>query len=124
VQSGIPFQALCAHHFLPFFGHANIGYIPRNKVVGLSKLARLVFHAGRLRPTIQEQVTDLIADTLVEATDCAGAIVTIRAVHTCMTVRGIKAESAVTTTSALRGIFREVPAARQEFLALIQEAHT
>ena len=121
IQRDIPFSGLCPHHLLPFFGKAAIAYVPRGKVVGLSKLTRLVRAAGRLRPMTQERITDLIADTLYKTLDCIGVAVVIEAVHTCMAVRGVLAPEVTTTTSAVRGVFRDVPAAREEFLKLIRK---
>lgn len=115
IQSNIPFRAVCAHHLLPFFGHAHIGYIPSHRVVGLSKLARLVRAAGLQKPSIQETITDDIADALYEELQCRGVIVVISAVHTCMTARGVAAPNVPTTTSTVRGVYRDVPAAREEF---------
>jgi len=120
VQQDIPFQALCEHHFLPFFGKAAIGYVPKERVVGLSKLSRLVGAAGRMKPTIQEKITYVIADTLSHSLGAMGVIVVVEAEHTCMSVRGVRAIGTTTTTSAVRGVFRDVPAARQEFFDLIR----
>jgi GTP cyclohydrolase I len=120
IQTGMPFAALCEHHLAPFYGEVYIGYIPQKKVVGLSKMTRLAERAGRRRPTMQEQVTDDIANAMEEALGASGVMVVTRAQHTCQTVRGPKAPNAITTTSAVRGVFRDVAAARQEFLSLIQ----
>ena len=116
VQTNIPFKGLCAHHLLPFFGTAAVGYIPRRRVVGLSKLTRLVQAAGTITPSTQEHVTNLIANALFEAMEplAAGAITT--ALHGCMAVRGVNAPTTKTTVQALRGQFLLNPAAREEFL--------
>lgn len=115
IQSNIPFRSACAHHLLPFFGHCHIGYIPNGRVVGLSKLARLVRAVGLHSPSIQETLTDDIADALYKELQPKGVIVVISAVHTCMTARGIAAPNVPTTTSTVRGVYRDVPAAREEF---------
>jgi GTP cyclohydrolase I len=119
--SRIPLGGLCEHHHCPFFGTADIGYIPSRKVLGLSKFARLTKAAGHSKPTIQERLTNEIADAINKALDPKGVIVVLRAQHTCMTVRGIAAPGVVTVTSAVRGNFVHVPAARQEFFSLLKE---
>lgn len=118
IQQHIPFRALCEHHLLPFFGRASIGYIPEGRVVGLSKLTRLVQAAGTKRPSTQEFVTNMIADALNDVMTPKGVIVITKAVHTCMSVRGINAPDVETSVSALRGVFLLVPAARAEFLSI------
>jgi GTP cyclohydrolase I len=119
VQTGIPFASLCEHHMLPFIGTATVGYIPGKRIVGLSKLARAVqFCASGLNN--QERVTRRVAD-LLQAIDPVGIGVVIRARHTCMEVRGVKAAGTWTTTSELRGAIYEKPEARAEFLALARE---
>ncbi len=118
VQTDIPFRGMCAHHLLPFFGTADIGYIPKKKIVGLSKLARLTHAAGVYEPSIQEVITDNIAQTLEKVLEPMGVMVVVRAEHTCMTTRGIAAPGVKTTTSSLRGVFLNVASAREEFLAL------
>lgn len=118
VMTGIPFYSLCEHHMVPYLGHAHIGYIPDGKVVGLSKLARLVETASR-RLTIQERLTSEIADAIERALKPSGVIVTMRATHLCMTMRGIQKPGVDTITSAVRGAFKENPATRAEFLQLV-----
>ena len=120
VQSDIPFRGMCAHHLAPYFGVAHIGYIPNRRVVGLSKMARLVDAAGTSRPWNQESTTNLIADTLHSAIDAQGTIVVTRAQHSCMFVRGPRAVGTTTSVSALRGLFLTVPAARSEFFELVK----
>ncbi len=115
----IPFYSLCEHHFLPFHGVAHVGYIPRGRVVGISKLARVVEILAR-RPQLQERLTTQIADTIVNALQPAGVAVVIEATHLCMTMRGVRKPDTVVVTSAMRGIFRDSPATRAEFLALIR----
>src|SRR5438045_4488032 len=114
----IPFHSLCEHHLLPFTGRAHVAYLPDGKVVGLSKLARLVEGYAR-RPQVQERLTTQIADALMEELNPIGAACVIEAVHTCMTIRGAKKTGSTMVTSALRGIFQENPASRAEVLALI-----
>ena len=114
----IDFHSLCEHHLLPFTGKAHVAYLPGGKVVGLSKLARLVEGYAR-RPQVQERLTTQIADALMEELAPQGAACVIEAVHTCMTVRGARKSGSVMVTSALRGIFKENPSSRNEVLALI-----
>jgi GTP cyclohydrolase I len=115
----IEFHSLCEHHLLPFTGKAHVAYLPDGKVVGLSKLARLVEGYAR-RPQVQERLTTQIADALMEELQPLGAACVIEATHTCMTIRGAKKHGAVMVTSALRGIFKENPSSRAEVLALMQ----
>lgn len=115
----IPFAAMCEHHLLPFSGHAHIGYIPQGRVVGLSKLARLVEGYAR-RPQVQERLTSEIADALMDALTPNGCGVVIEAVHTCMTIRGINKAGATMLTSAMRGGFKTRPETRAEFMALVR----
>lgn len=120
----IPVYSTCEHHLMPFIGFADVGYIPTNhRVVGLSKLARLVDGFSR-RLQIQERLTSQIADTLmVSAMGPQGVMVVIDAEHLCMTVRGIQTPGTVTTTSAVRGVFETDSSARSEFLTLISRPH-
>src|SRR3954465_13823798 len=114
----IEFHSLCEHHLLPFTGRAHVAYLPDGKVVGLSKLARLVEVYAR-RPQVQERLTTQIADALMEELNPIGAACVIEATHTCMTIRGAKKHGSTMVTSALRGIFKENPASRAEVLSLI-----
>lgn len=114
----IPFHSLCEHHLLPFTGRAHVAYLPGGKVVGLSKLARLVEGFAR-RPQVQERLTTQIADALVNELAPRGAACVVEAVHTCMTIRGAKKTGATMVTSALRGTFKSDPRTRQEVLSLI-----
>jgi GTP cyclohydrolase I len=114
VEDGIPFYSLCEHHMVPFFGTAKVAYIPKNKLVGLSKLARTVDHFSRGLQT-QERITDNIADFLMEQLDAYGVGVRLSAEHLCMSMRGVRKPGARTTTTALRGVFKEAPT-REEFL--------
>ncbi|MCA9530218.1 MAG: GTP cyclohydrolase I FolE [Myxococcales bacterium] len=112
----IPVRSLCAHHMLPFIGVAHVAYLPGERIVGLSKLARLVEHFSR-RLQVQEQLTAQIADALVEQLRPRGVGVLVSAEHLCMTVRGVRARGTHTTTSALRGLVREDPSLRAELIA-------
>jgi GTP cyclohydrolase I len=114
----IEFHSLCEHHLLPFTGRAHVAYLPDGKVVGLSKLARLVDGYAR-RPQVQERLTTQIADALMEELSPIGAACVIEAVHTCMTIRGVHKPGSTMVTSALRGIFKENPSSRAEVLALL-----
>jgi GTP cyclohydrolase I len=114
----IEFSSLCEHHLLPFTGRAHVAYLPDGKVVGLSKLARLVEEFAR-RPQVQERLTTQIADALMEELSPIGAACVIEATHTCMTIRGAKKHDATMVTSALRGIFKDSPASRGEILSLM-----
>ncbi len=115
----IRFESHCEHHMAPFYGRAHIAYLPDTRVVGLSKLARLVdIYAKRLQ--IQEKMTAQIADTLTEVLNPKGVAVVIEGVHTCMTMRGVHKTGAVMQTSRLTGRFRTDPKTRQEFFDLIK----
>jgi GTP cyclohydrolase I len=114
----IEFHSLCEHHLLPFTGRAHVAYLPDGKVVGLSKLARLVEGYAR-RPQVQERLTTQIADALMDELNPIGTACVIEAVHTCMTIRGVKKHGSIMVTSALRGIFKENPSSRSEILTLM-----
>jgi GTP cyclohydrolase I len=114
----IPLASLCEHHLLPFIGKAHLGYAPNGRVVGLSKLARLVEGYAR-RPQLQERLTAQIADALYESLGSRGSMVVIEADHSCMTARGVQKPGSVTVTSAVRGIYEEDEALRSEAMALI-----
>jgi GTP cyclohydrolase I len=113
----IELYSLCEHHMLPFFGKAHIAYLPNGKVVGLSKLARVVEVFSR-RLQVQERLTEEIADALEEVLRPAGVGVVIEAVHLCMMMRGVEKQNSQTITSALRGAFRDDGRTRDEFLRL------
>jgi GTP cyclohydrolase I len=119
VLRDIPFASACEHHLLPFTGKAHIGYIPEGRVVGLSKLARLVEGYAR-RPQVQERLTSEIANAIMGELHPDGCGVVIEAVHTCMTIRGVQKPGAVMITSAMRGGFRRRPETRAEFLSIIR----
>jgi GTP cyclohydrolase I len=118
VVSGIAFSSLCEHHLLPFSGVAHVGYLPGERIVGLSKLPRLVEHRVR-RLQVQERLTTEVADWLERALRPRAVGVVMEATHTCMSLRGVRQPGALTTTSALRGRLREDPRTRQEFFELI-----
>jgi GTP cyclohydrolase IA len=122
VLRDIPFASLCEHHLLPFTGHAHIGYIPHGRVVGLSKLARLVDGYAR-RPQLQERMTSEIADAIMDEIKPDGCGVVIEAVHTCMTIRGVQKPGAHMVTSAMRGGFQRRPATRAEFLGIVRQGN-
>jgi len=119
ILKDIPFYSMCEHHLLPFYGVAHIGYIPKGRVVGASKLARVVEILSR-RPQLQERLTTQIADTIVEALEPDGVAVVIQAEHMCMTIRGVKKPGSNVITSATRGLFRTKAVTRSEFLSLVQ----
>lgn len=114
----IEFMSHCEHHMAPFFGMAHVAYIPTDRVVGLSKIARVVdAYAKRLQ--VQERLTNQIADCLVEALDPLGTGVVMQARHMCMCSRGVGKQHSTTITSALRGVLRTKPEARAEFMSLV-----
>ncbi|MCD6358724.1 MAG: GTP cyclohydrolase I FolE [Dehalococcoidia bacterium] len=115
----IPFYSMCEHHFLPFFGMAHVGYIPNDRVVGISKIARAVEIIAR-RPQLQERLTTQIAEVIVKALHPQGVGVVIYAEHLCMTMRGIKKPGSKVITSAMRGTFRSEVSTRSEFLSLVR----
>jgi GTP cyclohydrolase I len=118
--SDIPLRSLCEHHLLPFTGVAHVGYLPGERILGLSKFARTVEFFAR-RAQTQERLTTEIADHLQERLEPAGIGVVIEASHTCMTLRGARAEGARTVTAALRGRLRDDPKTRAEFLSLTRD---
>ena len=113
----IPVRAVCEHHLLPFVGVAHVGYLPGERILGLSKLARVVAHFSA-RPQVQERLTKQIAGWLQDNLSPAGVGVVIEAEHTCMTLRGVRAAGSTTVTSTLLGTVRDDPRSRQEFFAL------
>ena len=116
----IPVRSLCEHHLLPFTGVAHVGYLPAERILGLSKFARTVEFFAR-RAQTQERLTTQIADHLTERLQPRGVGVVIEAEHTCMTMRGARAEGAMTVTSMLRGRLRDDPSARSEFMSLTRD---
>jgi GTP cyclohydrolase IA len=117
VARDIPFTSLCEHHLLPFTGTATVGYLPGNRILGLSKLARVVELFAR-RVQVQERMTTQVAGWLDDHLRPRGVGVVLRAEHTCMTIRGVQARGASTVTSALVGVLRGDPRSRAEFLAI------
>ncbi len=114
----IDFYSICEHHMLPFFGKAHVAYIPNGKIVGLSKIPRIVEVFSR-RMQVQERLTQQIAETLFTALNPDGVGVVLEARHMCMMMRGVEKQNSVATTSAMLGVFREDVKTRQEFLTLI-----
>jgi GTP cyclohydrolase I len=119
ILKDIPFYSVCEHHFMPFHGIAAVGYLPDGRVVGLSKLARLVDGYAR-RPQLQERLTGQIADAIVDALHPDGVAVVIEAEHLCMTARGVRKPGSRMMTSATRGAFRNNSVTRAEFLSLVR----
>ena len=117
MEKDIPFYSLCSHHFVPFYGHAHVAYIPNESIVGLSKMARIVEFYAR-RPQLQERLTEQIASFMAEKLDPQGVMVVIEARHLCVEMRGVKKPGALTVTSSIRGIFNTKPV-REEFLDLL-----
>lgn len=113
----IELYSLCEHHLLPFFGRAHVAYVPRGRIVGLSKLPRIVEVFAR-RLQVQERLTDQVADAVMDVLQPAGVGVVIEAAHFCMMMRGVEKQNSRTVTSALRGIFRDDSKTRDEFLRL------
>jgi GTP cyclohydrolase I len=114
----ISFNSMCEHHMLPFMGVAHIGYVPSGRVLGLSKLARLVEVVAR-RPQVQERMTETIANLLEEELKAKGVAVVLEATHTCMTIRGIRKPGSLCVTSAMKGLFRSNLSSRSEVMNLI-----
>ena len=119
LEKDIPFYSMCEHHLMPFYGKAHIAYIPKGKVVGLSKLARTVeIYAARLQ--IQEQMTGQIADALMKHLAPGGVMVMLEAEHMCMTMRGVKKPGSRTVSIAVRGAFKEEPMLQEKFFRMLQ----
>lgn len=121
VVRDISFASLCEHHMLPFMGTTHVGYLPNGRIVGLSKLARVVEELSR-RPQVQERMTEEIADLLMQELDARGVAVVVEAMHTCMTIRGVRKPGSICITSAMRGKFKDNQSTRAEVLALIRGA--
>ena len=117
VENNITFYSLCEHHLLPFFGTSTVAYIPDGKIVGLSKIPRLI-RLVALGPNVQERITDVVADVLMNVAAPKGVGVILKANHLCMASRGVRSEDTQTITSAVRGLFKAAGTARQEFLEL------
>jgi GTP cyclohydrolase IA len=119
VVRDIEFYSMCEHHMLPFFGHAHVGYLPNGRVVGLSKIARVVdIFARRLQ--VQERLTNQVADALMEHLGAHGVAVVMEASHTCMMMRGVQKQRSSTVSSAMRGAFDEDSRTRAEFMSFIK----
>ena len=114
----VPFHSMCEHHLLPFHGRVHAAYIPRGRVVGLSKIARVIEVFAR-RPQVQERMTAQIADLMIDELDAHGVGVVVEASHTCMTMRGVKKPGSLMVTSAMRGSFKTDQATRGEFMSLV-----
>jgi GTP cyclohydrolase I len=120
MERDIPFYSMCSHHLVPFYGHAHIAYIPNDRIIGLSKFARILeFYAKR--PQLQERLTEQVVEFLNEELRPQGAMVVIEARHLCVEMRGVKKPGALTVTSAIRGIFHQ-RSQREEFLDLLQRS--
>jgi len=118
MERDIPFYSICSHHFVPFYGHAHIAYIPGDQIIGLSKFSRILeFYAKR--PQLQERLTEQVVESLVDKLAPKGAMVVIEARHLCVEMRGVKKAGALTVTSAIRGSFHKKPL-REEFLDLLR----
>lgn len=117
MEKDIPFYSLCSHHFVPFYGHAHLAYIPKDKIVGLSKMPRILEFYAR-RPQLQERLTEQVAQFMADKLHPQGVMVVIEARHLCVEMRGVKKPGALTVTSAIRGIFYDRPV-REEFLDLL-----
>jgi GTP cyclohydrolase I len=115
----IPFYSMCEHHFLPFHGFAHVGYIPDGRIVGISKLARVVEGFAR-RPQVQEQLTSQVAQAIMDGLQPDGVAVVMEAEHLCMTMRGVQKPGSRMVTSAMRGQFRKSDVTRAEFLSLVR----
>jgi len=120
VQKDIDFYSLCEHHLLPFFGKAHVAYIPHHKIVGISKLARLVDVFAR-RLQVQERLTNQVATTIMDKLDALGVAVVIEAEHLCMRMRGVEKQNSYVITSSLLGAFRTRVETRNEFMNLIRQ---
>ena len=119
----IDFYSLCEHHLLPFFGKCHIAYIPNRRVIGLSKIPRLVDVFAR-RLQVQERLTSQIAETILDRITPLGVAVVMEATHLCMAMRGVQKQNSVTTTSSMLGVFRDDARTRHEFLELIRHRST
>lgn len=114
----IELYSMCEHHMLPFFGKAHVAYLPNGRIIGLSKIPRIVEVFAR-RLQVQERLTDQVADALMEVLEPRGVGVVIEAAHLCMMMRGVEKQNSTTVTSALRGVFKDDARTREEFLRLV-----
>jgi len=116
----VEFHSLCEHHLLPFFGRVHVAYLPGDRIIGLSKIPRIVdLYARRLQ--VQERMTEQVADAIARLLEPKGVLVLAEARHLCMAMRGVEKQHAVTATRALRGVYAHDPLARQEALSMIRE---
>lgn len=123
VVKDIDFFSLCEHHLLPFKGVAHVGYLPRHKIIGLSKIPRIVnMYARRLQ--VQERMTQQIADAILKVLDPDGVAVVIEAEHLCMQMRGVENKASFMVTSAVRGVFRDETKTREEFLSILGKSRS
>src|SRR5436190_6778771 len=120
IVKDIDFYSLCEHHLLPFFGRCHVAYIPQGRVIGLSKIPRLVETFSR-RLQIQERLTSQIADTILDKVNPLGVAVVLEATHLCMSMRGVQKQNSIAVTSAMLGVFRDDARTRMEFLELIRK---
>lgn len=119
IVKDIEFYSMCEHHMLPFYGRAHIAYIPNKKILGLSKFARIVdLYSRRLQ--VQERITTQVADAVGELLEPKGVAVLMEGIHLCMAMRGVQKQNSSTTTSAMRGAFRNDPRTRAEFMSAVQ----
>ena len=121
LEKDIRFESMCEHHLLPFLGKAHIAYLPNGKIVGLSKLGRVVEAFAR-RPQVQERMTEQLADLLMKELNPRGVGVILEASHTCMTIRGVRKADSICITSAMRGSFKDNQSTRAELMALVYGA--
>jgi GTP cyclohydrolase IA len=119
----IRFESFCEHHILPFMGNAHVAYLPKGRIVGLSKIPRVIDVFSR-RPQVQERLTKEVAELLMSELDARGVGVVIEAEHSCMTLRGVRKPGSLCVTSAMLGAFRDQPATRAEFLSLIHNGRS
>ena len=119
IVKDIDFYSLCEHHMLPFFGKCHVAYVPQGRVIGLSKIPRLVDVFAR-RLQVQERLTNQIADVIQEKIDPLGVAVVMEGTHLCMAMRGVEKQNSFAVTSAMHGVFRDDPRTRSEFLELIR----
>ena len=117
IEKDMPFYSMCSHHFVPFYGHAHVAYIPGDQVIGLSKIPRILDYYAR-RPQLQERLTEQIASYLMKTLNPQGVMVVVEARHLCVEMRGVQKAGAVTVTSAIRGMF-EQRTTREELLELL-----
>ncbi|BAW80306.1 GTP cyclohydrolase I [Candidatus Nitrosoglobus terrae] len=121
IVKDVEFYSLCEHHMLPFFGRAHVGYLPKNRIVGLSKIARVIDVFAR-RLQVQERLTTQIANGLMSVLNARGVGVVLEACHFCMVMRGVQKQNSQTVTSAMLGTFRQDPRTRAEFMDLIRRS--